>query len=69
MSVLKTLSMALIALIVLVAATLWIGMRPAEAGVYGTPSGGWGIDRPPSRPAPGPRGGGSAAPSGGAPNV
>ena len=53
MSVLNKLSLTLIALLVVMAAALWIGMRPVEAGVYGTPAGGWGIDRPAPRPGTG----------------
>ncbi|MBY6202302.1 hypothetical protein KUV65_13070 [Maritalea mobilis] len=69
MSLLNKLSLTLIALLVVMAAALWIGMRPASAGVFGTPTGGWGIDAPAPAPAPGPRGGGFASSAGGSPNV
>jgi hypothetical protein len=44
------LSLTLIALVVVMLSVFWIGLRPVEAGVYQTPAGGWGIDRP--APAP-----------------
>jgi hypothetical protein len=65
MSLFDILSAALIALILAGALVLFSGVRAATAGVYGTPSGGWGIERPapappgPTRgPAPGPVAGG-----------
>lgn len=51
MSMMNILSLTLIALILGCVLALVIGTRPAEAGVFGTPAGGWGIDRP-APPAP-----------------
>jgi hypothetical protein len=46
MSVFNILSAALIALILAAGAVLFTGLRAADAGVFQTPAGGWGIDRP-----------------------
>lgn len=65
MSLFNILSAALVVLIVAACLVLFTGIRAANAGVYGTPSGGWGIESP----APGPRGDGFASQAGGSPNI
>lgn len=51
MSIFNILSAALVVLILAAGLVLFNGLRAAEAGVYQTPAGGWGIDRP-ATPAP-----------------
>lgn len=46
MSIFNILSAALLVLILAAGAVLFTGLRAAEAGVYQTPAGGWGVDRP-----------------------
>jgi hypothetical protein len=54
MSIFNILSAALIALILVAGMILFTGVRTANAGFFGTPTGGWGVE---SAPEPGPRGG------------
>lgn len=57
MSLFNVLSAALLALILAACVVLFTGVRAANAGFFGTPTGGWGIDAPAPTPEPGPRGG------------
>ena len=48
---------------------LVLALTTAEAGVFQTPAGGWGVDRPAPAPSDGPRGGGFASTASGSPNI
>ncbi|NKX43467.1 hypothetical protein [Roseicyclus persicicus] len=65
MSLFNILSAALVVLILAAALVLFTGIQAANAGVFQTPAGGWGIDRPAPPPTDGPRGRGPATAAGG----
>ena len=69
MSLFNILSAALVVLIIAAGLVLFTGIRAANAGFFGTPTGGWGIDAPAPAPGPGPRDGGFQSSAGGSPNV